>query len=336
MASALESPTPALVPATSDPNPAAGPASEISAPFSPRSDPSTPSLSVGGTGTGDARGLKSAWAGLGLDRQVVRNLDATPLVPEDLHKRIVRCILQAHHLEIAVPSGSSTTHVVQAAVISFVASKLKDSSPSPPHASPTVLVLCTNPARVERHSAAGKLLAREVEGLELKDMDHHESLSDDLEIARRSSGSRPIWITTLARVGILLQQQVLSVDRLSILVLDLRHAQQLNHHTVAELEPLLHSLGAHVQLIMLLSLNARVSPALSSLVTRKMEASIRINLNSHSTPSLSATSNSSTPSQPVSQIPSPPSAASHNSPIIHKVLDGNSFAENLESYQRRW
>lgn len=244
------------------------------------------------------------------------------LIPEDLHKRIVRCILQAHHLEIVVPPGSNTTTAIQAVLISFVASKLKIASSSPTSAaSPMVLVLCIDTIAVERHCTAAKLLGRNVEGLEPGQMGHHDSLSVDLVLAKTCM-NRPLWITTLARLGILLQHRVLSMERLSILVLDLRHSHQLNHHTVAELEPLISSLAPHVQLVMLLGLNARVSPALSSLVNGKMEASIRINLSScSSTPSLSASSLSPTPSQPFSHILTPPSAVSNGPTVIHLKPD---------------
>jgi len=255
------------------------------------------------------------------------------LIPEDLHKRIVRCILQAHHLEIVVPPGSNTTNALQAVLISFVsfvASKMKIASSSPPSpASPMVLVVCIDTIAVERHCAAAKLLGRDVEGLELGQMDHHDSLSVDL-VQARTCMNRPLWITTLARLGILLQHQVLSLERLSILVLDLRHSPQLNHHTVAELEPVISSLAPHVQLVMLLSLNARVSPALSSLVNGKMEASIRINLNlCSSTPSLSASSLSPTPSQPFSHILTPPSALSTNPTHLKADYQGKNQAQSI-------
>jgi hypothetical protein len=173
-----------------------------------------------------------------------------------------------------------------------------------------------NTYSVERHTLVCKQLGTEIGALDLEDVNHSECLSTDLEIARRSVGS-PIWITTLPRAGLLLQQQALSLNRLSILLLDLRHSNHLNHHTLAELEPLINSLGPHVQLIFLISLNTRVSPALSQLITQKMETSIRFNLSNQNTPALTPTSLSPSPSHSVSQIPSPPSITSTNSVKIN-------------------
>ncbi|KAA1076175.1 hypothetical protein PGT21_035446 [Puccinia graminis f. sp. tritici] len=265
--------------------------------------------------------VTKTWNGFGLDKQVIKNLEKLSLVPEEIHKRIILSILKADHLEIIVPPDSHTTTAIQAALISYlITSSSNDHTPAPTQTSPMVLILCMNTHSVERHTLVCKQLGTDIGALDLEDINHSECLSTDLEIARRSVDS-PIWITTLPRAGLLLQQQALSLNRLSILLLDLRHSNHLNHHTLAELEPLINSLGPHVQLIFLISLNTRVSPALSQSITQKMESSIRINLSNQNTPALTPTSLSPTPSHSVSQIPSPPSYVTSTNSIKVNTQD---------------
>ncbi|KAH9470503.1 hypothetical protein MJO28_003638 [Puccinia striiformis f. sp. tritici] len=309
------------------------------------------------------------WDGYGLDKQVIKNLDRISLIPEELHKRIIRCILQAHHLEIVVPLGSNTTNVVQAALISFVASsstKLKKEEKeeirsSGRVSSPMVLVLCINTEMVEQHCSVCQEIGKEVDGIDLDDHStrYIECLSTDLEVARNNH-QRAIWMTTLSRFSLLLQHQVIRLDRLSILVLDLRepsNQNSLNHHLVAELEPLLNSMiGNHVQLIILTNLEAPpLSTKLSDLITKKMESSIinnTLNLyhSSTTTPSLISGSNTTTPSSvpfwspPTFNTPTIINNSNFYDPPVEKpslitAQIGNSFNEQLQNYRTqsyRW
>lgn len=266
-------------------------------------DPSStcnPSLLSGPLGARRYSKPKDPWSDLGLDRKIAHQLNLMSLIPNEFLRRIIRSILRAQHLEIIAPPQSLTTKAVEACLMSFLALELKNHPgyPIPSVTSPLVLVLCLSPERVNRHLMISKQLALNLPGLGIDHIHPFNSLSTDLQELSSPSIDRPVLMTTLTRSNILLQHHLLALDRLSIIVIDLRHSNQFNHHTVAELEPLINSLGPQVQIILLFSLDARIPNTLSNLITCKMESSIRINLSNSSSsatisPSTSPTLSSS-------------------------------------------
>ncbi|WAR53589.1 hypothetical protein PtB15_3B97 [Puccinia triticina] len=246
---------------------------------------------------------KSAWAGLGLHSHVQAKLDQTPLRPDDLRRQTIHAILHAHHTHIRIPPATSTTLVLHAALQTVLRSH-------PTHLNhPSILLLATHPAALHPHARAAARLSHSAQPAQHAP----RSLDADLQLARAPGPRPPICITTLPRAGLLLQHNALHLHPLAILVLDLRSPPALNHHSTAELRPLLTALPAHVQLVVLQSLNSHLPPALAALLDRTVERSIRTNL--QATPDLSSSSSSAEASSSPAlslMIPSPPLAHHHH------------------------
>ncbi|CAH7687005.1 expressed protein [Phakopsora pachyrhizi] len=236
---------------------------------------------------------------------------------DELPNRTISSIINLNHLELIVPSQIRTqcsaallssvlsSMITQQSYYSFPTESSISSSPSstpivinePQHQEQNLLliIITLSDQSIHHHHQILSELTIGLDNLSFYTLYQSKPLNQNLEILRRnssspssSSSSKPsIAISTLDRATVLIQHDALPLNQLSKIVFDLRRSTtgsdderplRIDHHYLAEIESILNSISASVQIILLVDLEDRDQRKIFRLFDHHIQASIMENL----------------------------------------------------------